>query len=88
MHLPISRLRTLIGCHLEMGGQECVIMDVLEDGPQFVLQVCGHQSIQADQWGEAHRRTPTTLCVPLYDGGGSELNPQLSAWLAAQLDDE
>ena len=58
-------------------------MDVLEDGPQLVLQVTGQRSIQADQWGDAHRRTPESFAVQIYEEPGLSLNPALKGLLDA-----
>ena len=53
-------------------------MEILEDGPALVLRDCEmHTVIQADQHGEAHRRVPTTITIPLFDRDGSALNPAL-----------
>lgn len=79
MSFPLSRLRSHIGQRLDYGGKDCVIIDILEDGPQLVLQVSGQSSIQADQWGEAHRRTPESFAVPVYESDGDALNPMLAA---------
>jgi len=43
-----------------------------------VLRDCEmHTVIQADQHGEAHRRVPSTITIPLFDQDGNDLNPVL-----------
>lgn len=79
--VPLSRLRSLIGRSLEIRGQQCRVMDVLEDGPMLVLEVIGATSIQADQWGDAHRRTPESFALSVYEEDGGDLNPLLDALL-------
>ncbi len=76
--LPLSSLLNHIGQQLDYGGRECIVLDVLEDGPQFVLQVIGQRSIQPDQWGDAHRRTPESFSVVVYESDGVSINPLLA----------
>lgn len=78
-NLTLTRLRTLIGRSLVYNGRDCVVMDVLEDGPQLVLRVRDGLVIQADQWGDAHRRTPESFSVDVYNRDGQQLNPGLVA---------
>ncbi len=82
--LPLSRLRQCIGRSLEIQGRRCQVIDILEDGPQMVIQVIGEVSIQADQWGEAHRRTPETFSMVVYDEATGRINPLLSKLLEEQ----
>lgn len=61
-----SRLQTLIGRRARYQGELYEIFEVLEnDPPALVLQNVAHTRIQADQHGEAHRRVPETVTVPL-----------------------
>lgn len=39
------------------------------------MQVCGTRSIQPDQWGDAHRRTPESFSIPVYEADGFTFNP-------------
>lgn len=59
-------LRNLIGTRAHYNGILFEIIEVLEDGPALVLQNCEqHTIIQADQLGEAHRRVPQTMTLPV-----------------------
>lgn len=72
-------LRHIIGKQLNYKGYACEIIEVLEDGPQLVLRILDSEPeeselggdiknpIQANQFGEAHRRTPETFTVPALD---------------------
>lgn len=82
---PISSLRGLIGQQLEVGGRDCVVIDVLEDGPQFVFKVLGSSKIQADQWGDARRRTPESFTVPVYEADCRTPNPLIHRLLDCNL---
>ena len=60
-----SRLRALIGARARHLGAIYEIVEVIEDQPALVLQDEMHSTIQADQYGEAHRRVPSTVTVRL-----------------------
>jgi hypothetical protein len=70
------RLRRLIGTRARYQGGIYEIVEVIEDEPALVLQDESHSTIQADQYGEAHRRVPSTVTVrlPLTVGGAIDLN--------------
>jgi len=62
----IHGLRSSIGQHVRFQDVIFEIIEILEDGPSFVLQNCEeHTSIQPDQHGEAHRRVPETMTLPV-----------------------
>ena len=62
----VDHLRDLIGTRALYNGVMFEIIEVLEDGPSLVLQDCEkHTTIQADQLGEAHRRVPETMTLPI-----------------------
>jgi len=62
----VDHLRDLIGTRALYNGILFEIIEVLEDGPSLVLQDCEkHTTIQADQLGEAHRRVPQTMTLPI-----------------------
>lgn len=64
----VERLRNLIGKEVSHNGKSCHIIEVLEDGPALILQQSEFLTrIQADQHGEAHRKVPTTITVPVLD---------------------
>jgi len=79
----INSLRSAIGQRVRFKNVIFEIIEILEDGPSFVLQDCeARTSIQPDQHGEAHRRVPQTMTLPILmttdgnldsDGMGIEL---------------
>lgn len=76
--IKVEYLRELIGLKVRHQGSQWEIIEILEDGPALVLRDCEmHTVIQADQHGEAHRRVPSTITIPLFDQDGNELNPAL-----------
>jgi hypothetical protein len=76
--IQVEHLRELIGLKVRHQGSQWEIIEILEDGPALVLRDCEmHTVIQADQHGEAHRRVPTTITIPLFDQDGNDLNPAL-----------
>ena len=81
MNLPqidvdITQLRRLIGQSVRYQGVKCTVIEVLEDDPALVLEACHQQTtIQPDQHGEAHRRVPTTITVPVLNKTGNEFTP-------------
>lgn len=63
----IADLKLLLGKQLDYKGTQCEVIDVLEDDPALVLKnLEDESSIQADQYGEAHRRAPETFTVNVY----------------------
>ena len=85
--ITINRLRGLIGQRLYYQGTECLIIEVLEDGPNLVLQEFGpHTIIQSDQYDEAHRRVPATFTIPVHDKISGTLNPALGDLCNGLLD--
>ena len=73
-----ENLSELIGLKVKHQGSYWEIIEILEDGPALVLRDCEmHTVIQADQHGEAHRRVPSTVTIPLFEQDGNELNPAL-----------
>lgn len=56
----------LIGRRARYQGELYEVLEILKDErPALVLQNCSHTTIQPDQHGEAHRRVPETITVPL-----------------------
>ena len=73
--INVGRLHNLIGHEVEFAGALCQIIEILEDDPTLILQHRHHlTSIQADQHGEAHRRVPSTITVPVFDPLGVALH--------------
>lgn len=87
IQIDIEQLRGLIGRSVEYYGTRCTIIEVIEDDPALVLEACHkHMTIQPDQHGEAHRRVPTTITVPVlnkarneYSAGFLDLDLELPA---------
>ncbi len=77
--LPISieRLRGFIGREVQYNGKVCRIIEILEDdGLSLILQHTEQLThIQPDQHGEAHRRVPTTITIPVLDDEGNNYSP-------------
>ena len=77
--LTVEDLRDLIGLRVRHSGVDCQIIEILEDGPSLVLEDKSAQAIQPDQYGEAHRRVPHTLTIPIFTDDKTELNPAFLA---------
>ncbi len=61
-----AELRTLIGRRVRYKGELYEVFEILEHDPlALVLQNEAHLLIQPDQHGEAHRRVPETVTVPV-----------------------
>ncbi len=73
--VTVEQLRALIGERVRYLGRDWEIVEVLEDGPALVLQDLSQKVIQPDQHGEAHRRVPTAVTIPIFAPDGSALNP-------------
>lgn len=73
----LQKLRGLIGTRLLHQGQSCRIIEVVEPGPMLILQ-CENSNgmIQPNQYGDATRRVPKTICVPVLNEDGSEFHPE------------
>ncbi|HKJ22830.1 MAG TPA: hypothetical protein VKA13_07050, partial [Gammaproteobacteria bacterium] len=84
--ITVERLRSLIGVAVRHAGVDCRIIEVLEDGPSLVLQSDMGQSIQPDQYGEAHRWVPYTLTIPIFTEDKTELNPDFLSLGVIDLD--
>lgn len=72
-----QRLRGLIGTRLRHQGQSCRIIEVVEPGPMLIL-LCENTNgvIQANQYGDATRRVPKTISIPVLSEDGSEYHPE------------
>jgi len=85
--ITVEDLRDLIGLRVRYGGMDCQIIEILEDGPSLVLQNDVAQAIQPDQYGEAHRRVPHTLTIPIFTDDKAELNPDFLGLDIINLDE-
>ena len=72
-----QRLRGLIGTRLRHQGQSCRIIEVVEPGPMLIVQ-CENTNgvIQANQYGDATRRVPKTISIPVLSEDGSDYHPE------------
>ena len=78
LDITIEQLRGLIGLEVRYEQCNCVIVEVLEDGPSIVLQT-EDKCIQHDQHGEAHRQVPKTMTIAVLSQDKSELSNALLA---------
>jgi len=75
--IKMDNLRNLIGQKVNHEGRDCKIIEILEDDIlAIILQHHEHQtSIQADQHGEAHRKVPSTITLPVIDHESGNFHP-------------
>lgn len=71
--ISLKQLRGMIGIKLCHNNKECLVVEVLEDGPSLVLQYF-EDNIQNNQYGNAHRRVPETFCIPILSRDKKELS--------------
>ncbi len=75
-NINLNQLQSLIGHHVDFEGQTCRVIEILEDGPSLILQAADEvTTIQPDQHGEAHRRVPSTVTVPIIDRCRTNFHP-------------
>lgn len=75
--LPL--LHKLIGTRLRYRDQDCQIIEVLDEGPALVL-LCEHVSkVQPNQFGDATRRAPKTVTVPVLNEDRHDYHPEFRA---------
>ncbi|RMG27394.1 MAG: hypothetical protein D6721_10660 [Gammaproteobacteria bacterium] len=72
----IENLRRLLGVEVEYQGRRCRVVEILEEGPQIVVQCLEHRTIQPNQYGDASRRVPETHAFPV-----ARLDPEFLARL-------
>ena len=71
--ITLKQLRGMIGIELYHKNKACQVIEVLEDGPSIVIQY-SDKDIQKNQHGDAHRRVPETLCIPVLSGDKTQLS--------------
>lgn len=71
--ITLKQLRGMIGVKLCHNNKNCQVVEVLEDGPSLVLQYF-ENDIQENQHGNAHRRVPETVCIPVLSGDKKKLS--------------
>lgn len=75
--ITLDKLQGLIGNRLEYHGHTYQVIEVLADGPSLVLEYIDkidHAVIQADLHGEAHRRVPETVTIPILNANSEEFS--------------
>lgn len=86
MDIDIRTMRGFIGKQVEYANSSCEIIEVLEDIPALVLQSLEpHNHIQINGMGQAHRRTPKTYTITIYDTEQNALTPQFKALGLSEL---
>ena len=65
----LENLRTMIGSSVKFENNDYKLIELLEDELAIVLEACHkYTDIQPDQMGEAHRRVPRTVTIPVLMG--------------------
>lgn len=79
--VPFDDIHLLLGRTLTYQGETCTIIELLQGENSLVLQCSNqHQTIQANQFGEATRRVSSYHTLPLLVEHGV-LNPVIAAWI-------
>lgn len=76
INITLSQLRGMIGQTVILENKHYLVIEVLEQNTELVLQ--GKQdetSIQSNQHGEAHRRVPETITIPVLTADKTRLHP-------------
>ena len=77
----VNHLQSLLGQTLTYQGERCTIIELLESENTLVLQCDTHRPvIQANQYGDASRRAPNYLSLPIFVEHDT-LNPVIEVWL-------
>lgn len=80
LNITLKQLRGMIGQSVQYQGLTYQVIEVLEQGTELVLQEHQHGTvIQADQHGDAHRRVPKTVTIPVLTADQRELHPSFLA---------
>lgn len=84
--ITLEQLRRMIGVKVRYEGASWQVIEVLEDGPSLVLEsLHAPKVIQADKFGDGHRRGVEYLTVPVLTADRRELHPQ---FLALDLEED
>jgi len=76
INITLSQLRGMIGQTVIVDNKYYLVIEVLEQSTELVLQVKHSETyIQSDQHGDARRRVPTTLTIPVLTADKSGLHP-------------
>lgn len=75
-----NQMREMIGLHVIFQESHYQVVEILDDGPQLVLESLDHHiSIQPDQHGEAHRKVPKTCTIPILTADKLEFSGEFLA---------
>lgn len=84
MNTLLEELQTLIGETVSYDNTTCRIVEVLAEGPALVMQCDHERNIQPNQFGDAQRKVPRSMTVPLRDPTTGGINLLLQSSLTAQ----
>ncbi len=74
----MQQARGMIGARLRHDGQNCTIIEVLEDRLEFILEADNPTlAIQSDAYGNARREMRVLYYVPILNEAGDEFHPFL-----------
>ena len=80
LNITLIQLRGMIGLTVLHQGEDYQVIEVLEQSTELVLMRLQHTTmIQADQHGDAHRRVPHTVTIPVLTADRAELHPSFLA---------
>ena len=80
IEITLAQLRGMIGQKVIHEGMNCQVIEVIETNTSLVLQVhATDKVIQLDQHGDAQRRVPGTITIPVLTSDKSELHPSFLA---------
>ncbi len=71
----LTTLYELIGQKVVHNDRQCMLIEVIEDGPHLVFQCQSGKEIQCDQHGAAHRKTLPTYTIHCLNEQKSDLHP-------------
>lgn len=74
--ITLEQLRGMIGQRVIYQGCQCQVIEVLEQETELVLQLEDDDTIQTDQHGDARRRVPATITIPVLTADRREINPR------------
>jgi len=75
INITLSQLRGMIGQTVIVESRHYRVIEVLEHSTELVLQVHQETNIQPNQHGDAHRRVPATLTIPVLTANKMSLHP-------------
>jgi len=74
IEITIDQLRGLIGINVQYQGESYHVVEVLEDGPSLILKAIDeHTVIQPNILGDASRRVPEIMTIPVLSSDKTEL---------------